>query len=167
MSKIEIINKLFVLSKKLKMNQPWILPDAYFGRAIGAANKRSSDFVVFSEDHPELDMFAGPDPAPGWSGPEPRENGWAPDVNGRWFGPDEYFEPNWQVLAGCGAVTPSPAFPMVSSVFLETQETILLRALNAGYVPDDEVGWRQVAAVTPARAVSPIKRKVKAFAEVR
>lgn len=141
------------------MNQPWVLPDIMFDRAIRAANKRSADFVAFSMDHPELDMFGGPDPAPGCPEPELGENGWVPDANGRWFGPDEYFEPNWQVLAGCGAVTPSPAFPMVSPYFLENSETILSRALNAGYIPDDTVGWRQVAAVTPARPISPIKRR--------
>jgi len=141
-----------------KMRQPWILPDSLFGRAIAAADKRAADFVAFSAANPVLDMSAGPDLAPGCPEPELGEDGWVPDLNGRWFGPDEYFEPIWQVLDGCGAVTPSPSFPFVSSVFLENQETILLRALNAGYVPDDEVGWKQVTAVTPARAVSPIKR---------
>jgi hypothetical protein len=140
-------------------NTPWVLPDTLIERAICAANKRSSDFVAFSAEHPELDMFGGPDPAPGWPLPEPGENGWVADANGRWFGPDEYFEPIWQVLAGCGAVTPTPSFPMTNSVFLETPEIILSRALNAGFVPDDEVGWRQIAAVTPARPNSPIKRE--------
>ena len=121
------------------MQKPWLLPDDMYETAFNAVGQKEADFV--NDESP--DSWSGPKAATGQDAPPEGVNGWAPDDNGRWFGPLDYYAPNWQVLQG-GPVTPSPHPPMPIEVFCAPAETILARALKAGYVPSEKAGWVKI-----------------------
>ena len=118
------------------MLTPWILSDDQFSSAVEASNARSQMFL----ENPSMN---GPKPPQGHEKPNLGENGWAPDANGRWHGPDEYFITNWQMV-GDSPVTPSPHPPCTYDLFCLPPPVILGRALKAGYEPDPVSGWRIV-----------------------
>jgi len=123
------------------MQKPWQLPHEKFEFALNAVYQREADFVNTDEARPEF--WSGPKMPEGHMAPPEGEDGWAPDDNGRWFGPMEYFAPNWQVLQS-GPVTPSPHPPTMYHVFCAPDAQILERALKAGYVPAEKAGWTKV-----------------------
>lgn len=119
---------------------PWILSDDQFQRALDASYTRSHEFLEQANADKSL---SEPRQFHGHDHPKLGENGWAPDDKGRWYGPDEYFITNWQVI-GDMAVTPSPHPPWAAELFCLPAAVILVRALKAGYEPDPVCGWRLV-----------------------
>ena len=123
-----------------KMLTPWILSADQFSSAVEASNARSHLFLEEARVDPSM---TGPKPLQGHDKPKLGENGWVPDANGRWHGPDEYFITNWQMV-GDSPVTPSPHPPCTYDLFCLPPPVILERALKAGYEPDPVSGWRIV-----------------------
>lgn len=129
--------------------KPWELPKDFHAHAIYKARERARNFIEQMNKYPWLDFSEGPDPCPGHDYPVPGENGWAPDINGRWFGPNEYFNANWKQLIGQA----SPRIPSPQKIFKVSENTILDRAFRMGFIPDSVSGWKQIKDVLPALPV--------------